>query len=327
MCTLQRRPGMPERPHPLRTRWAEWRTRHPTARLRDAAAALGVREVELLASGCGANTTRLTGDWAVLAGRLHTLGNVRACTRNAGAVVEAAGRYQPPLRLAGGVEGALDVSFEPRTWRYGFAVEEEQRQGPRRILHLFDGAGTAVHACALDADGDAAAFRSLVRDHASRDQGPEELVGGTTGAAAPHVDHAGPARSVSTLSLRRVLERARDTVITVCVTVANSGATHTTAATARAVQVVRPWLHLAGVTHAVHVREDLIASAWIADGGRPGGSACLDLRDANGVRIACVRGRDDDDRWSRLLASVAPEPAGRTVRSPGPGADHRARSA
>ena len=47
----------------LSTTWNAFKSANPKIRIRDAASTLGVSEVELVATECGNDTVRLTGNW------------------------------------------------------------------------------------------------------------------------------------------------------------------------------------------------------------------------------------------------------------------------
>ena len=66
----------------LSTAWNTFKSANPKIRIRDAANTLGVSEVELVATGCGENTLRLTGNWQSFLMELEQLDRVMALTRN-----------------------------------------------------------------------------------------------------------------------------------------------------------------------------------------------------------------------------------------------------
>lgn len=72
----------------LAARWAALRAERPQLRARDAAAALGVGEGELVASGVGAGTVRIGGEWSAILQAVQGLGRVTALTRNESVVHE-----------------------------------------------------------------------------------------------------------------------------------------------------------------------------------------------------------------------------------------------
>lgn len=154
----------------LKNAWREYRVEHPAVRIRDAAAALGVSEAELLASDCGETVTQLarpagpTGFGEVIA-ELPTLGRVMALTRNDHCVHERMGTYGGIgfFGAMGNVLGPdIDLRFFLKHWRFGFAVQEEDKDGaPRESLQFFDRDGSAVHKVYLQPESDRAAFEAI----------------------------------------------------------------------------------------------------------------------------------------------------------------------
>jgi putative hemin transport protein len=162
-----------EAPPPLRSRVAALRAERPGIRARDAAAALGTTEAELVAAGCGDTAVRLAGPWQPLIRALPMLGPVMALTRNEYAVHEKTGRYDK-ISFSGNSGLVLDPDIDLRLfldhWHHGFAVTEETRSGRRRSLQFFDADGTAVHKVYLTAHSDGAAYDALIERHRSADQ-------------------------------------------------------------------------------------------------------------------------------------------------------------
>lgn len=161
----------------LAERWRSYRSERPHARIRNAAADLGVSEYELLCTGETAKVTALQPDFAGIFSRLHELGNVMGLTRNEAAVHERKGVYTnfskagPAMGLVVNPDIDLRVFFEP--WRYGLAVEEE---GGKLSLQFFAAWGEAIHKIFLNGKSDADAFHRLVADFATSEAGEPELL-------------------------------------------------------------------------------------------------------------------------------------------------------
>lgn len=157
-------------PPRLPTSWRDYRAAHPAVRIRDAAAALGVSEAELLASDCGHSVTPLarpagkTG-WGEVIAALPTLGRVMALTRNEHCVHERHGVYREIgfFGAMGNVLGPdIDLRFFLKHWHFGFAVQEEEKDGtPKESLQFFDRDGSAVHKIYLQPESDRAAFEAI----------------------------------------------------------------------------------------------------------------------------------------------------------------------
>lgn len=174
----------PIAPGQLRARWEALRLSQPKTRIRDAAAALGVSEVELLATGCGENVTRLGIEggpegWGTLLKQVEGLGRVMALTRNEHAVHERKGRYQGMERFGamGSVVGPdIDLRIFFNQWRSAFAVNEPAEGGPRQSLQFFGADGSALHKIYLQPESDRGAWSRLVEQFHAGDQSPLQVV-------------------------------------------------------------------------------------------------------------------------------------------------------
>jgi putative hemin transport protein len=189
----------------LRAAWSELKSRRQV-RQRDAADLLGVSEGELVATGVGAEVTRLAGDMREVLKRAPELGRVMALTRNESCVHEKTGVYENldasgMMGLALGEDIDLRLFF--RHWRNGFAVTEPGAQGPMQSLQFYDAAGRAVHKTFLKEGADHAAYERIVRDFAAGEQMPGlEVAPGDTPEgerADDAVDRAGLRTAWSTL--------------------------------------------------------------------------------------------------------------------------------
>ncbi len=199
-------------PRSLKTIWAEHKAANPKQRIRDAAAALGVSEAELVATDLGVGTRRLQPRWKALIEAMPALGRVMALTRNEYCVHEKVGRYdQIHLNDQGGV--TLDPEIDLRLffghWQHGFAVTEALEQGgERHSLQFFDRDGLAVHKIYLKPESDVAAFQALVADFTAEDQGAAIAV---TPVDPPAADRPDAEIDVAALDARwRALQDTHD---------------------------------------------------------------------------------------------------------------------
>lgn len=158
----------------LAARWHTLREKAPGMRTRDAAARLGVSEAELLATGLGANVTRLDADSESLLHALPEVGRCMALTRNDHATSEVRGRYGG-VKFGGPVGQVTGEHIDLRVflgrWHHTFAVEEPHPHHPsvrRRSIHVFDQFGTAVHKIYLEADGDPHTWDAIVASRTAR---------------------------------------------------------------------------------------------------------------------------------------------------------------
>lgn len=169
----------------LKSRLAALKAAQPHTYLRNAAAELGVSEVELLATRLGEGVTRLHDDPKAILADVPTLGRVMALTRNNDVVHERKGTYANPT-LEGHVGLFVGADIDLRIfwshWASAFAVEEEGRDGLRRSLQFFSPTGVAVHKIYLGEASDQAAYQALVAKHSAADQTPPKV---TLTAAAP----------------------------------------------------------------------------------------------------------------------------------------------
>ena len=157
----------------LKEAWRQHQAAHPHARIRDAAAALGVSEAELLATGIGETVTRLAAPsekpgWGKVIERLPSLGRVMALTRNEHCVHERKGLYREIgiFGFMGNVVGPdIDLRFFLNHWHFGFAVSEPEKDGGiKRSLQFFDRDGSAVHKVYLQPESDVSAFDAITAD-------------------------------------------------------------------------------------------------------------------------------------------------------------------
>ncbi|EYF01675.1 hemin-degrading factor [Chondromyces apiculatus] len=198
----------------LRARWADYRSAHPRAFTRDAAAALGVSEAELLSTGCGADiesgtgVERLAGDMAVLLLRIPSLGEVKTITRNETAVIERKGRYERVEisgRMGQVVGEEIDLRLFLDHWATCFAVREEGPRGIRRSLQFFDRQGDSIHKVYLEDPDRVPAYDALCAAYRSDDQRP----GFQPSPPPPHPEEQ-PDGEIDTAGLREAWDALTD---------------------------------------------------------------------------------------------------------------------
>lgn len=166
----------------LKQAWKDLREADPKIRIRNAAAQLGVSEVELLATACGESVTRLdVKDWNEFLTRLEPLGRVMALTRNDQFVHERKGVYQNPEtglphNMALFVNPDIDLRIFLGPWTSAFSVVEETPRGRRESLQIFDEHGTAIHKIYLLEESNREAFEKITEMYRSADQSPHQTV-------------------------------------------------------------------------------------------------------------------------------------------------------
>lgn len=133
----------------LADRFAAWRAENPRGYLRNAAAELGVSELEVLvASGDETLTPLRVDDVPGLLGAIAAWGELRTMTRNDHAVLEQTGRYEgleffgPAM---GQTVGDIDLRIFATRWAHAFGQITEGRDGPRCSVQIFDAYGVNVH--------------------------------------------------------------------------------------------------------------------------------------------------------------------------------------
>jgi putative hemin transport protein len=338
----------------LKARWSEFVRENPKTRIRDAAAALGVSEAELLATRCGGGgVTRLAGDWKEVLKRLPALGNVMCLTRNEAAVHERKGMFSEAEFFGpmGQVVGAdIDLRLFMQIWSVGFAVVDETPDGPRRSLQFFDGTGTAIHKVYAKEDGGAAAFDAIVADYRSENQEPVEAGLPSPPAKADRPDDeidvagfrkgwseiqdtheffgllrkhgagrlqalrlAGDdwARPADADAVGQMLDKAAADGMAIMVFVGNPGIIQIHTGLVENIKRFGTWLNVLDDAFNLHLREDLIASAWVVrKPTRDGVVTSLEIYDANGGNIALFFGKRkpgeaENMAWRELAESLA----------------------
>lgn len=173
----------------LTERWNRFKNEHPKKRIREAAAALGVSEVELLATEVGSGVVRLEGDFSELYKQLPTLGRVMSLTRNDACVLEHKGLFEKVnIHGEGHKVGTLIGSIEARAffnvWKYAFAGEIKTAHGSMKNIQFFDTAGVAVTKIYLQEEGgNPDAYQKIVDTFRAEEQ---TGVIATTQDALPH---------------------------------------------------------------------------------------------------------------------------------------------
>lgn len=342
-----------ESPTDLRAAWREYREQHPGTRIRDDAAALGVSEVELLATGCGENVVRLEATWPELVGQLDRLGRVMTLTRNDSAVHEKTGVYEN-ISATGAMGLVLGDDIDLRIfyshWHSGFAVETEARGAIRRSLQFFDADGTAVqkvfltdeshgdvyHALVstyrsenqstlqpvtpaeplpvekpddeIDTEGFRAAWRGLQDTHEFFALLREFWVTRTQGLRLAPAELAYPVRPDS---LQTLLEGVAAAGTDIMVFVGSPGVIQIHTGPVRNIKIMGPWINVLDPSFNLHVRGDLITSAWVVKKPTSDGVVTsVEYFDAEGRNIALVFGRrkpgkPELPRWREHVEALA----------------------
>lgn len=157
----------------LRERWQALLAEQPRLRIRDAAARLGVSELQLLLSEPAEQVLRLDATPNRIFAGLPAVGRVMTLTRNETVVHETKGAIVDP-QVSGAVGlclGEIDLRLFFSHWQHAYAVRQSAGGG-HDSLQFFDAAGGALHKIyALD-DSDTAAWQALVARHGAAEQRP-----------------------------------------------------------------------------------------------------------------------------------------------------------
>ncbi len=145
----------------LREKYQNFKLENPKVRIRDAADALGVSELELVATS--EDNEPLTSDFREILKRLPTLGRIMALTRNQYAVHERKGTFSKvgfhgQVGLV--VNQDIDLRLFLKDWGFSFAVQENNRKS----IQFFDIYGVAALKIYLIDESDHYAYQKLVEE-------------------------------------------------------------------------------------------------------------------------------------------------------------------
>lgn len=246
----------------------------------------------------------------------------------------------------------IDLRIMLRHWQHAFATTQELPSGQRSSLQFFDAAGTAVHKIYLTENGDARAYERLVEGFRHTDQN-QEFTAKPPLASRPKVDDDAVdresfaeawrgmqdthefvallsrfkldreqalrligtefARPVPVKALRQVLEQAAETRLPIMVFVGNPGTIQIHTGTVENLRAVGDWYNVLDPAFNLHIREDLLARAWIVRKPTADGIvSSLEVYDQQG-RIGLQffgerkPGRPELVAWAELLATVDAE--------------------
>ncbi|HLX02926.1 MAG TPA: ChuX/HutX family heme-like substrate-binding protein, partial [Trinickia sp.] len=226
---------------------------------------------------------------------------------------------------------------------------DETEHGTMKSLQFFDAQGHAVHKVFLRAHSDHAAFDAFVERWRMPEQAAGLDVAAAREPAAVRPDseidvdgfHAAWAamtdthqffgmlrtfglartqalrlaerrfaRPVAADSLRLVLESAAATQLPIMVFVGNHGTIQIHTGPVQTIRAMGPWLNVLDPGFNLHLREDLIAQAWVVKKPTSDGIVTsLELFDANGENIAMLFGARNPgshelEAWRELAASL-----------------------
>ncbi|MGU3780731.1 hemin-degrading factor [Burkholderia metallica] len=246
--------------------------------------------------------------------------------------------------------GDIDLRIFYRHWVSAFAVRDETAHGPLKSLQFFDAQGHAIHKVYLRAHSDHAAYDAFVERWRAPSQEPGLEVAPaapkTPERADTEIDIAGfraawdamtdthqffgitrrfgvsrmqalrladpqYAYPVETArALRHVLEQAAQSGQPIMVFVGNAGMIQIHTGPVANVREVGAWINVLDPGFNLHVREDLIAAAWVVKKPTSDGIVTsLELFDRQGDHVALLfgerkPGKVERDDWRALVATL-----------------------
>ena len=255
---------------------------------------------------------------------------------------------------AGTVHGeGIHLQFFYRVWKHGFSVVEQTEQGTQRSLQFFDATGNAIHKVFMKPNSHVDAYEKLTAKFAAPDQAPGLMVqvhakkhGQVTDAdvdtKAFHrawdglrrandfgallqsfgLSHAQALRLADPLYTQKiepedcqtVLQSAATQAVPITVQVGNAGALQQYCGPINRVAVMGPWVNVLDPTFNLHLREDLVASAWVVKKPTVDGLVTsLELFDQHDEWIATIcgaqkNGMPETCEWRDLIQQTQQEP-------------------
>ncbi|MFJ2994995.1 hemin-degrading factor [Pandoraea sp. NPDC087047] len=248
-----------------------------------------------------------------------------------------------------GLGKELDLRIFYHQWAFGYAVETPTENGLRRSLQFFDKSGTAVHKMFLREHSDVAAYDALVARFRADDQTPGEHVApahapkaetpdadidvaafqrdwlamtdtheffellkryGVSRAQALRLAPEGHAQRVPASAVRTLLDDAAGTDLPIMVFVGNAGMLQIHTGPVKTIRVMGPWVNVLDPDFNLHLREDLVDTAWVVRKPTADGIvSSLELLDAEGMVIAMFfgarkPGQAEREDWRETLVRV-----------------------
>lgn len=241
----------------------------------------------------------------------------------------------------------IDLRLFLGRWHFGFAVNEDTRSGSRRSLQFFDIDGTAVHKVYMRSESNDAAYDALVERFSHEDQSNLIETRPVPGTAADkpdsEINHEAMLQEWSRLkdthdffpllrkykvgrqqalrlaegrfaqqapsdSVQRVLNTAADRGAPIMVFVGNKGCIQIHTGPVVRIEPIGPWINVLDDGFNLHLRTDLVASAWVVRKPTVDGDVTsVEVYDVDGnmmVQFFGERkpGQTERDDWRQLIA-------------------------
>lgn len=256
--------------------------------------------------------------------------------------------HQGPVGLVLG--GDIDLRLFYQQWRHAFAVQEHSSKGMQQSLQFFDASGMALHKIFLKPSSHQPAYASLIEQFRAEDQSAGILVSAPQPVPAllddNEIDIAGFRRDwaamrdtheffgllkqyklsriqglrladprysllVSPDVVTRLLQAAASEGVSIMVFVGNPGIIQIHSGRVSNIKLMGPWINVLDEGFNLHLRQDLIAHAWIVKKPTDDGMVTsLELFDAQGENIAMLfgerkPGKPELESWRTLIADVS----------------------
>ncbi|GAK46195.1 haemin-degrading family protein [Tepidicaulis marinus] len=244
----------------------------------------------------------------------------------------------------------VDLRLFFTKWAHAFVVEEELASGLRKSLQVFAKDGEAIHKIYLREESDEAAFEALVGEHLADDQEPGLLAlepRAPKAAERPdsEIDRdalltrwgaikdvhqffgmlkdlgAGRTQAfrlaegeytvkVPVHAFRAALEKARDRALPIMIFVGNQGLIQIHTGPVENLKEMGPWMNVLDERFNLHLREDLIADAWIVRKPTDDGTVTsLEIFGEDGEVIAMMfgerkPGQPELEGWREIVSEL-----------------------
>ena len=318
----------------LKEQWLNFREQQPKTRIRDAASQLQVSEGELVAACTGSTVKHLKNEFPAFMQAMPALGKVMVLTRNENCVIERKGVFEivnTENKHVGTVLGKdIDLRMFFSRWKFGFAVDNDERIGFKKSLQIFDAQGAAIMKIYAVEQTDLSAWDKVVADFTAAEQ-----VAAITVAPAPpapvYNDAAADAasflegwanlqdthdffpllmkhklsrtgalklaegkfaRPVSSECVKTLLNQASATGLEIMVFVGNPGNIEIHTGPVQKILEIPNWINVMDEDFNLHLRTDTIAQSWVVEKPSVDGIVTsLEVFDAAGEMIAQFFGK------------------------------------
>ena len=254
----------------------------------------------------------------------------------------------PPMGQVVGPDIDLRIFLAP--WGSGFALAEEIKDGTRHSLQFFDKQGVAIQKIYPQDDADMAAYEKIVQDFLAEEQSPELSVEPEPEKTADPDDAsvdveafrrdwdamqdthqfffmlrkhkvgreqalrlAGEerARPVAAAAPRTLLEAASKSGQEIMIFVGNRGIIQIHTGPVKNIKPMGPWINVLDPEFNLHLREDLVARAWVVKKATKDGTVTsMEIYDGAGENIALFFGKrkpgqPEPEGWREIVNSLA----------------------